>query len=82
MRGRTRNFTEEEYYKINDEFRAAEERGDEAEMARIFSLIPMRPKVVRAFARAWGKDFIIGIGVDLTEANIAFGEGWLDELED
>lgn len=81
MHGRDRNFTEEEYEQINKEFDVAEKRGDETEMFRIFSQIPMSPKVVRAFAKVLGKELLFEINADLTEANREFGEGWLDEME-
>ncbi len=83
MRGRDRDFTQEEYDRINDEYRAAEARGDEAEAARLLKLIPMNPTVVKAFAKIYGRDSILEADYDLTEANLAFGEGWIygDEYE-
>ncbi len=81
-RGRDRDFTEEEYEQLSAEVRAAEERGDEEEHDRLFRMLPMEPSIVRACARAWGKQHILALGVDLTEANLKFGEGWLDEIPD
>jgi hypothetical protein len=81
MRGRDRNFTEEEYHRISDEYFAAEARGDEVERLRLLRLIPMNPMVIKAFAEVYGRDFVIESGYDLTEANIAYGKGWLDEIE-
>ncbi len=81
MRGRNQDFTQEEYDRINAEYHAAEKRGDEAAMIRILPQIPMSPRVIRAVAKVYGKDFILEADYDLTEANIAYGEGWLDELE-
>lgn len=81
MRGRDRNFTKEEYFKLGDEYHAAETRGDETERLRILRLIPMNPMVIKAIAEVYGRDFILESDFDLTEANIAYGEGWLDEIE-
>ncbi len=79
-RGRDRDFTEEEYEQLSDKIDAAEERGDFEEFDRLMKILPIEPRVLKAFAVGYGKDFIIESGYDLTEANLEFGEGWLDEI--
>lgn len=79
--GRDRTFTSDEYDALYDELDAAERRNDEAEIDRIIRLIPMNADVLKSFAKVYGKDFIISSGFDMTEADMKFGKGWLDELK-
>ncbi len=79
-RGRDRDFTEEEYEQLQEEVNAARERGDTEEFDRLMTIFPVPPRILKAFAIGFGRDFIIESGYDLTEANLEFGEGWLDEI--
>lgn len=76
--GRERDFTEEEYYALSDEIRAAKERGDMETYDRLFDILPVNPDVVMAFKKVYGKEYVLNMNLDLTEANLRFGEGWLD----
>lgn len=78
MHGRKRNFTEEEYFALDDEMWEAEKRGDRETCQRIANILPANPDVAKAFKEVYGKDYVISLGLDLTEANLRFGEGWLD----
>lgn len=81
LRTRDRDFTMEEYDALSAEYDKAEELDDEAEMSRIIRLLPMNADVMMAFASVYGKEFMLECGFDMTEANIKYGEGWLDELK-
>ncbi len=76
--GKDRNFTKEEYFALDDEMWAAKRRGDEETYERIARILPANPDVVKAFKEVYGKEYILSMGLDLTEANLRFGEGWLD----
>ncbi len=78
MHTRNGGVTREEYYDLNDQLRAAEARGDNEEYDRILRLIPIVPHVAKAAKEVFGRDFIISSGFDITEANMKYGEGWLD----
>ena len=82
MRGKDRDFTSEEYFELGDRLQAADERGDEEEFVRLAKMYPVSPTAARAFAKVYGKDFVEYCGFDLTEANIKYGEGWLDAFKD
>ncbi len=81
VHGRDRTFTEEEYEEMLDELLAACKRDDEEAMFRLAGMLPADPDVLKAFAYGFGRDAILEIGYDLTEANRKFGEGWLDEFK-
>ncbi len=77
--GRDRDFTREEFIALCDARDAARARGDIGEYERIRLILPANPDVVKAFCDVYGKEFVLSSGLDLTEANLRFGEGWLDE---
>ena len=82
LHGKGRNFNETEVielYRLIDE---AEERGDEAEYWRLTLMIPIDPDVAMADKQVYGKEHLLSMGFDLTEANLKWGEGWLDEPND
>ncbi len=78
MHGRERNFTEEEYFALGGEMWEAKERGDMETYERLSDLLPVNPDVAKAFKDVYGKEYLLAMGLDLTEANLRFGEGWLD----
>jgi hypothetical protein len=78
-RARDRDYTAEEYNQLWDELQAAKDRNDEPEVDRLTRLLPMVPYIVRAFKRVYGKEAVLEVGFDLTQANLEYGEGWLDE---
>ena len=79
MHGKERNFTAEEYFALSDEMWAAKRRGDMETFRRIEDMLPAEPKVAKAFKEVYGKEYLLALGFDLTEANYRYGEGWLDE---
>ncbi len=80
--GRDRDFTEDEYFALLDEGERAKDRGDMKEYERIRALMPANPEVMKAFKEVYGKEFVLSCGLDLTEANLKFGKGWLDEPDE
>lgn len=79
MHSRNGGLTQEEYFDLNDQLHEAKDRGDEKEYERILRLIPIDADVAKAAKDVWGKEFVLSAGFDLTEADMKFGEGWLDE---
>lgn len=79
--GRDHEFTKEEFDTLMIEVRDAFDRDDDEAIDRLFPQLPMDADVAMAFASVYGKSFIIENGFDLTQANMKFGEGWIDELE-
>jgi len=71
--------TEEEFDALGDRILEAQDRGDTEEAMRLLKLIPLDPDYGMALKMFFGKDEILEDGWDLTEANMKFGEGWLDE---
>lgn len=77
--GKNRDFTKEEYFALSDEmFEAIQKRDNEA-IRRIGCMLPANPFVAKVFKEVYGKEHLLKLGVDLTEANLCYGEGWLDE---
>lgn len=81
IHGRTRDYTMEEYTQICDKALDAEEKGDVEEYGRLAREIPLDPVVAKAAKIAFGKQHLIETNADLTEANLVYGEGWLDAPE-
>lgn len=79
LHGKSKNFTKAEVMRIQQEASSAFQRGDMDEYVRISKTLPIDAKVAKAFKQTYGKDFILNSGYDLTEANLEWGEGWLDE---
>ena len=79
LHGKNRNWTLREYIDAKCKWREADERGDEEEAMRILLEIPADPDFVMAQKKLFGKEAVLEMGWDLTEANLKFGEGWLDE---
>lgn len=78
--GREREFTKEEYDALMGQIDAAIARRDNETVGRLIRDLPMDANVMMAFASTLGKEFILDVGYDLTQANMKFGEGWLDAL--
>lgn len=79
IHGRTRDFTMDEYSDACDAAIAAHERGDEKEYIRLTKNLPLVPVIAKAAKFGFGKQELLEMGADLTEANLVYGEGWLDE---
>ncbi len=74
--------TKGEYDRIYEEADAARARGDKDEYLRLAMQIPMEPRVAMAWKQTYGKEWFMDSGFDLTEANLYWGEGWLDDADD
>ena len=81
IHGKERDFTEDEYFALSDEMWAADERGDIETYNRIDSILPANPAVAKIFKDVYGKEYLVSLGLDLTEANMCYGEGWLEADE-
>lgn len=79
--GRDHEFTKKEYDALMSEFKDAVKRDDQELVNKLIRKIPMEPEVLMAFGSTLGKNFILEVGYDLTQANMRYGEGWLDELK-
>ncbi len=82
LHGKEHDYTYDEYCKIVDLAIAADDRGDVDEYNRIALSLPLHPVIAKKMKLFKGKDYLLEIGADLTEANLVFGEGWLDAAED
>ncbi len=74
--------TKEQYDDLHARLDAAEERGDTEEYDRLLHFVPLEPTIAKAAGNTYGKDFLLAAGFDLTEADMVFGKGWLDELDE
>lgn len=79
IHSRNGGMTEQEYDALQEQLAAADAWDDDVEYDRISRLIPITADVAKAFKKVYGREFIISSGFDITEANMKFGEGWLDE---
>ncbi len=79
--GRNGPITKEEYDAVMAEVNAALEQDDEEALDRILPRLPMDADVMMAFASVCGREFMLECGFDMTEANMKYGEGWLDALK-
>jgi len=78
--GKDRDFTFDEVWELYERVCDAEERGDDEEVDRLLAQTPISPQTAAGVKRVFG-DYGVELlkGFDLTEANLAFGEGWIDE---
>ena len=79
LHGKDRTYSFDEYQEITDRALAADDRGDENEYHRLILSMPLHPIVAKGIKIRHGKEYLLEIGADLTEANLVYGEGWLDE---
>lgn len=79
--GRDHEFTKEEYDALANEITAAIKRRDDETVNRLAKVLPMDANVLMAFGSVLGRNFILDVGYDLTQANMKFGEGWINELK-
>jgi hypothetical protein len=80
---RVSSWPDAEFYKgriggVVRQRKAAIRRGDDAEFERLCGIIPADPDIAMAFKEVYGKEYLLELGLDLTEADLKFGDGWLD----
>ena len=73
------DMTGAEFNEIVDKILEAHDRGDNEEVRRLARLVPLDPDFGMALKLFYGKNEVLEGDWDLTEANMKFGEGWLDE---
>ncbi len=79
--GRDHEFTKEEYDELMGEIKAAIKRKDNETVNRLVPRLPMDANVLMAFGSVYGRGFILEADFDLTQANMKFGEGWINDLK-
>lgn len=79
--GRNRVFTQDEYDALMDELTAAMDRDDEETIDKLIPQIPMDADVLMAFGSVYGKKFMLECEFDMTEAEMKYGEKWLDAFD-
>lgn len=76
---RKRNeWTHEESMDVIEQILAAGERGDEAEYKRLIRLFPLPAYLAKFAKEQFGKDYVLNMGFDLSEAEERYGANWLD----
>jgi hypothetical protein len=81
MHGAERDFTAKEIGELIGQASEAYSKKDWDEFDRLAKTIPFEPIVAKAIKNVYGKAELLSGDYDLTEANLVFGEGWLDESE-
>lgn len=72
--------TEDEMLDRLDAYDAARDAGDHELATRIRLSIPLDPGLAKAYVSAFGKEWLLKKGYDLSEADEVLGEGWLDKI--
>ena len=62
---------------ILDAIYEAEQAGNKEEAFNLRMKLPLAPHLAKAAKKLWGKDFLIESGLDLSEAEAAYGKDWL-----
>lgn len=70
--------TDEEKWELLDAIEAAEDADNKEEAERLMHALPLAPGLARIAKESYGKEFLIENGYNLAEANVEFGDGWLD----
>ena len=73
------DLTPEKLREINEALDRAEANGDEEERRRILRTIPMYPRVACGLKELMGKERLLKSGINLVEAERAYGKDWLDK---
>ncbi len=63
-------------------FEALKRDAPAEEIRDIIKDVSIPPRKARRLKQRFGKEFVLGLGFDLSKANSEFGEGWLDEPEE
>lgn len=73
-----KKYTHEETMAILRQLIAADDRGDEEEYDRLTHLFPMPAYLAKAILDIHGKEHLLNMGYDLSEAEARYGKNWLD----
>lgn len=76
-----RKYSEEEQDALYDAYFVARETGNDAEAERILAMRPINPRWAKIIAKVMGKKYLLST-FNVTRADEAFGEGWLDEFQE
>jgi hypothetical protein len=71
--------TREQRLEILDAYHTASQRGDTKEAARISRLLPLPPYLAKALKDMYGKEYLLGLGYELAEAEAEYGPDWIDQ---
>lgn len=72
--------TLEEKAVVLNAIRAAEEAGNDEEAERLMQhVLPLAPHLAMAAKEMYGKQYLIEGGYNLSEADVEFGDGWLEK---
>jgi hypothetical protein len=71
--------TREQALDILNAINEATGRKDYAEAARLSRLFPLAPHLAKAVKDMYGKDYLLSLGYDLSEADAEYGAGWIDQ---
>lgn len=71
--------TYEEEKKIVHKAVEASMRNDREMQLKYLQMMPLEPHFAKAAKRAFGKEFFINSGWDLSEAEAVYGKNWLAE---
>jgi hypothetical protein len=74
----TNQMTREQTLDILNGINEATGRGDEKEAARLSRMLPLAPHLAKAVKDMYGKDYLLSLGYDLSEADAEYGAGWID----
>lgn len=74
-----RLMTWEEKEVILDAIYAANRAGNEDEAQRLMIELPLAPGMAQIAKELYGKEYLIENGYNLSEANMEFGDDWLNE---
>jgi hypothetical protein len=77
MTERTEPMTEDEKATIMMKYWELREAGKETEAHAIITQIPIPPYLAKTAKKAFGSDFLVKGGYNLSEAEVEYGQGWL-----
>lgn len=72
-------WTEAEVLDVLQQGIDAYKRGDSDEGARLARLFPMDPYAAKAVKNVFGKEYLLSLKMDLSEAEEIYGKNWLDD---
>jgi hypothetical protein len=81
LRGRNRDFTVGETVRLLDLIDEAARLHDWEVVKTIGRVLPVDPEIALYILRIHGRQKLLEMGFDLTEADIMHGEGWMERKE-